>query len=368
MTTSQVSDQKRVSEKLTQLQQLFDRPVIILAAPRSGSSFLFELLSKSQDFYTIGGESHAVIEGIPQFNLASSNHDNNELTAQDVDLESKYQLLDGFARLLKDSKNQALAQTDNPDLSLRFLEKTPKNSLRISMLNECFPDALFIYLYRDPRENISSIIDAWHSGRFITYPRLPGRDKPWSLLLPKNWQSQSQSSVSETACFQWQAANQAILEGLQSIEKNRWMALSYAQLMSDTPASLQQICDFCQITGQGMDLEQDKQRLSMHTLTPPKKNKWHKNAALIAPLLPQLAPLVEQIEQAFPQLSSLSEQLQVEPQLIEQSQQALTQQIEKRRSQEPSASSDEKHVNIGRNDPCHCQSGKRYKHCHGRLG
>ncbi|MCR9191236.1 MAG: preprotein translocase subunit SecA [Gammaproteobacteria bacterium] len=23
---------------------------------------------------------------------------------------------------------------------------------------------------------------------------------------------------------------------------------------------------------------------------------------------------------------------------------------------------------IGRNDPCHCQSGKKYKHCHGRLG
>ena len=22
---------------------------------------------------------------------------------------------------------------------------------------------------------------------------------------------------------------------------------------------------------------------------------------------------------------------------------------------------------IGRNDPCHCGSGKKYKHCHGKL-
>ena len=34
-----------------------------------------------------------------------------------------------------------------------MLEKTPKNSLRVPFLNAVFPQALFVYLYREPRES-----------------------------------------------------------------------------------------------------------------------------------------------------------------------------------------------------------------------
>src|SRR5207248_425512 len=47
------------------MHDIFDRPVIIVAAPRSGSTLLFETLAGSPDFFTVGGESHEVIEGIP---------------------------------------------------------------------------------------------------------------------------------------------------------------------------------------------------------------------------------------------------------------------------------------------------------------
>ncbi len=353
---------------LAQYNQLFDRPVIILAAPRSGSTFLFELLSKSEDFYTIGGESHGVIEGISKFNLASGKLVSNVIQAEDLDEDTQLQLLKGFADLLRDSRGNPLPKAQQSTQSVRFLEKTPKNSLRIGMLNKCFPDALFIYLYRDPRENISSIIDAWHSGRFMTYPRLPGRDKPWSLLLPDNWQSQHESSVAETAAFQWQAANKAILQGLDSIEQNRWIALSYSQLLENSEEALKQIARFCQITTKGLDLEQDKKRLSVHTLTPPKKNKWHKNAALIAPLLPQLKPLILQIEEKFPALGKLAQDLKIEPQVVEESRQQIESQIAaaKEATSQPKLATEAKQT-IGRNDPCFCHSGKRYKHCHGRL-
>jgi hypothetical protein len=36
------------------------------------------------------------------------------------------------------------------------------------------PDPYFIYLHRDPRETVSSMIDAWLSGTFHTYLELPG--------------------------------------------------------------------------------------------------------------------------------------------------------------------------------------------------
>ena len=69
-----------------------------------------------------------------------------------------------------------------------MLEKTPKNALRVPFLDACFPDAIFIYLYRDPRETLGSMMEAWLSGAFQTYPELPGWEgPPWSLLLVPGW-------------------------------------------------------------------------------------------------------------------------------------------------------------------------------------
>ena len=53
---------------LPNFAELFDRPVIILAAPRSGSTLLFETLAAAKDAWTIGGESHHVIEGLQSLN------------------------------------------------------------------------------------------------------------------------------------------------------------------------------------------------------------------------------------------------------------------------------------------------------------
>jgi hypothetical protein len=70
------------------------------------------------------------------------------------------------------------------------LEKTPKNALRIPFLVEAFPDARFIFLFRNAKQNISSLLDSWRSGRYMTYPRLPRwpADRPWSHLLIPGWQ------------------------------------------------------------------------------------------------------------------------------------------------------------------------------------
>ena len=35
--------------------------------------------------------------------------------------------------------------------------------------------------------------------------------------------------------------------------------------------------------------------------------------------------------------------------------------------EETDGSTEENVVKVGRNDPCPCGSGKKYKHCHGRL-
>ncbi|MCE3285074.1 MAG: hypothetical protein K0R70_1330, partial [Steroidobacteraceae bacterium] len=42
----------------------FDRPLMIVCPPRSGSTLLFETLEQSPDVYTVGGESHRLIESV----------------------------------------------------------------------------------------------------------------------------------------------------------------------------------------------------------------------------------------------------------------------------------------------------------------
>ncbi len=48
---------------------IFDRPIFIVSPPRSGSTLLFETLSQAPGVYTIGDESHVLIESISNWSL-----------------------------------------------------------------------------------------------------------------------------------------------------------------------------------------------------------------------------------------------------------------------------------------------------------
>lgn len=331
---------------------LFDRPLIIVAAPRSGSSFLFELLTKLTAFYTIGGESHAIIEGISKFNIFSNNNlSSNVLTAKDIDQQSKKLLIERFTLELRDKDNQRWITKDNRPTQIRFLEKTPKNALRIEMLLELFPDAQFLYLYRDPKSNISSIIDAWDSGHFVTYPTLEGRSTPWSLLLPENWQDYSSAKVEEIAAFQWQSTNQTIVDKLSSLEKNTSLAINYTELRENTEKTLKKICDFCQIEFDFSDLNIAKSTQSAHTLTAPKKDKWKKNADKLSTVLPNLSDTILKIQKFAPHFNKDLFDISI----------INSDKIEKETSTKKPMIAAE----TNRNSPCFCKSGKRFKHCHG---
>jgi hypothetical protein len=158
---------------------VFDRPIFIIASPRSGSTMLFETLAQAQDLYTIGQESHSLIEGVPALNPGSRQFASNRLEAADATPELSALLRQRFLAELHDRDGRT-----SPSLPVRMLEKTPKNALRIPFLAQLFPQAQFVYLHRDIRQTLSSMIEAWQSGRFRTYPHLPGWTGPsWSLLL-----------------------------------------------------------------------------------------------------------------------------------------------------------------------------------------
>ena len=58
-----------------------DRPVFVVSSPRSGSTLLFETLARARELFTIGGESHRVIEAIPGLHPRDRDWSSNRLEA-----------------------------------------------------------------------------------------------------------------------------------------------------------------------------------------------------------------------------------------------------------------------------------------------
>jgi hypothetical protein len=274
---------------------IFDRPIIVLACPRSGSTLFYETLAKAKDLWTVGGESHAIIEEIPEFSTIYNGSVSNALTDKDGTPRAIEVLRERFQQQLRDRDDVVY---DEEQLNgIRFLEKTPKNSLRIRFLNKVFPDAIFIHLVRDPKENISSIIEGWRSGYFITYPHLPGFNNRWSYLLPPKWESLKEKPVEQIATFQWQAANQAIIDDLQHIDKSRQYTVNYQDFLDNTSTVINKLCTFLDIEFDP-ELEQycnSPLPYSRYTLTKPNVDKWQQNKALLAPNMAQLDALVNQL-------------------------------------------------------------------------
>lgn len=336
------------------IKNCFDRPIFILSAPRSGSTLLYEVLSKNSHLLSIGGESHAIIESTPGLNIAARNFESNALGAKDATPKVADTLYKKFRQNLKSSKGNAIDV--NISDRIRFLEKTPKNSLRIEFLNHIFPDALFIYLVRDPKDNISSIMQAWRSNRFVTYPRLPGWNGDWSLLLPNNWNRLLGEPLQNIAAFQWCEANDSIIKSLSQLPNERWSIVKYEDLISHTSTTLKAICQFCQIPfDEQLEFACSKPLPhSQYTLSVPKKDKWLSNYTEIESIWTNIQPSLKNINTQLKSANKklLSDEWQEQPVLSTHSE-----------NKKASVS----YNNISRNMSCPCGSNKRFKHCHGQL-
>jgi uncharacterized protein (TIGR03032 family) len=266
-----------------------ERPVFIVCSPRSGSSLFFETLAQSPSVWTVGGESHAIIESIPTLHPAQRRHHSNRLDASDATPDVIAQLERAFAAKLRDRDGRTPRANAT---GLRMLEKTPKNSLRVPFLAEAFPDARFVYLYRDMRDTMSSMLDAWRSGKFVTYPQLPEWDgPPWSLLLTPGWRELSGRPLAEIVASQWSAATRYLLDDLEQLSPDRWCVAGYDALIKEPQQEMQRLAQF-------LEIEWDRQLtaplpLSRTTLTAPAEEKWRKNAADLDVAL----PLVEEVAQ-----------------------------------------------------------------------
>jgi hypothetical protein len=272
----------------------FDRPIFIVNPPRSGSSLLFETLAQAPDLYTIGGESHGLIEGVRGLGVLAQNFDSNCLGAEHARSDVIAELRARFDQQLRDRDGKSAP----PAGRVRMLEKTPKNALRIPFLTKVFPEARFVFLYRDPRQVLASMMEAWESGRFVTYPNLPGwtGERPWSLLLTPGWRDLGGLPLERIVAAQWAAATEVLLDTLEALPPERWTSARYDALTEDPHAEITRLCG---VLGLRWDRKlEGALPIARHTVSKPDDNKWRRRADAIEAVTPAIAATLERAARA----------------------------------------------------------------------
>ena len=287
------------------LKRLFERPLIIVSAPRCGSNLLFEQLSRVPALWTIGGECQAELMAFAHLRAENAAADSGRLFARHADTATRETLRAAFLRRLQNSEGVRyldIAPASRPK-QIRFLEKTPRNALNIPFLLKVFPDARFVFLYRDARQNVASLIEAWEegerSGRFVTYNSLPGWSRgAWCFLLPPGWRALNGKSLVEICAFQWAACNKIVLDDLGSLPAQRWTSLSYQDLVNFPRQEVARLCGFAGLNADiNQDLIPEKLPLSMTTLSAPDPDKWKRHETQLAGVAPLLDAVTLKIKE-----------------------------------------------------------------------
>jgi hypothetical protein len=267
-------------------------PVFLIGCSRSGTTVTFETLGASDQLVNLGFE-------IPQFW--------NELYGP---------LNNGWH---SEAAGPEHARPEHRDAALRFfyqrlgsgrvLDKTCINVMRVGYLHALFPDAKFVFIQRDGRDNISSMIDGWRLGRtdgdfhlsqFLGEFPEPvaingGEYNDWAFFLAPGWQAYNHSPVEEVCAFQWISANQLALDAAAQLPPELWIQLRYEDLFERPVDMFREVyarldLDFT------ADIEQRCRTLDQRPTSivkgKPSKAKWKsQNPELIERILDRIAPM-----------------------------------------------------------------------------
>ncbi|WP_155126817.1 sulfotransferase family protein [[Actinomadura] parvosata] len=238
----------------------FDRPVIIVAPPRSGGTLLFDALAGHPEVCALPGESEAVIEGVPELHPAARGYNSHALTAADAR---------DAGRIVRWG-----LRADLPPGGARLVERTPENCLRLPFLLAALPGADVVFLRRDPKETVASMVAAWRDPRFVNVPELPGWSRgPWHLLLPEGWRRLDGAEPGVVAAHQWAAAVDAVLDARPLVPDGRWIDVDYADLRRSPGAVLGALSERLGLSRRETPADLP---LSATAISPPVAGKWRR--------------------------------------------------------------------------------------------
>lgn len=269
-------------------------PVFVVGCSRSGTTVTYETLAAAPQFLSFGFE-------IPEFWNGLYGPLNNGWQSEAADAEA--------------------GKPGHRDAALRYfyqrlgrgqaLDKTCINTLRIPYLNQLFPDARYVFIQRDGRDNISSMMDGWRYGRtdgafgltrFFGPSPEPvaingGEFQEWHFFLPPGWRDYNRASLEEVCAYQWLTANRLALDAKALIPNANWIHLRYEDLFERPVDMFRGAFEQLGLPFSA-DLEARCTSLQPTSIVKgaPRRQKWREhNPDAIVRILPMIAPLMREM-------------------------------------------------------------------------
>lgn len=256
---------------------MIETPIIIVGAPRSGTSLLQKVLRECPGFGSVPREAQHiwgpwvhpeksnwvgecavpdVLDDPTAIETIRSQFEGDALSAAQWRRVSGSGFLNSalvkrLARLVPKPFVKALSATGAPAGNFRLAEKSVHAGLWLPLVDAVFPTARYVHLVRDPVRVVPSIMAGWlDGGRFVSF-RTPealsiegydGNARDWCFPLPPGWQDYRNQSLLDVACFQWRAINVAVREFFDTDDRqDRCLTIRLEDLVRDPGSTLDAI-------------------------------------------------------------------------------------------------------------------------------
>jgi hypothetical protein len=263
---------------------IFDRPVFILGAPRSGTSLLHKLIREHPEFVSVARESQLIWENYchPRLNEWRSEGCPDERITPEMLRTIRRQFADqllpaGFWRhfdrlgLMRSPETARLLRKLYRPISLslaeikkrfpqregtvRLVDKSVHAGFWINLIEAAFPGARYIHIVRDGEATVDSMLDGWlDPNRFQTYKRPETRqiggygDSFWCFPLPCGWRSMLDEPLETVVARQWFLIQKTILDELEvRVQPERCLRIRLENLTAHPALSLRRIAEFIEV-------------------------------------------------------------------------------------------------------------------------
>jgi len=327
-------------------------PILVVGCARSGTTLLYNILSEVGSLWSIGIESKTIIERF--HHPSAKGWESGALSADDLTLESRAYILNAFetgaapgsywrqvnrlrARLNRSAPYTTLKRRGRstaigsnvgsglPGSGLAvfrayvrasnwvkmrawprqepkwLLDKSPEHCLRLPFLTAIFPDAKVIFVVRDGRPNVHSLLEGWRQPHLF-----PGYDTPvpvtsegqtrgrWAFTLIPGWRDLVGRPLAEICAHQWVACNEAVLGYGASLHARPILTVRYEDLVTDPDVTIGRISEFL-----GLDLADipayGRPLPKINVVSRPGSEKWRGEEEAITRVMPLLRPMMERL-------------------------------------------------------------------------
>lgn len=268
-----------------------DRPLFVVGCSRAGTTLVYRTFAEARELGSLKRETHDFwdsLHPIEQREWKTHALDQVDVRPDEREAVSRYFYVYTGQR--------------------RFVDKNNQNGLCIPYLHAVFPEACFVYVKRNPGDNIHSLIEGWGMPeRFGTWSGgLParlaidgGQYTRWCFFLAEGWKNYCESPIEEVCAFQYEAVNRAILKARKEINPNQWTEIAYEDVLINPVGVFQ---DAFAAVGLGFDrcLERHCRTVLSHpynAFSEIKKDKWKSsgNVRRIERVLPAVATVAQEM-------------------------------------------------------------------------